>query len=308
MDKTVNNSYKVALVALDFTEMDDRLISYTALISKTLPFERIFFVHVAKNLELSQELLAEYPSLTKPLDESLEADMQTKVDHHFASSKVETICIVKEGSPIDQVLKLCRIKDVDLILMGRKKSLQGSGIVSSRIARKCPCSLLLVTEDSSLKIKKLLLPIDFSSHSELALKLASDVHKTSKAELLAMHIYSVPIGFYKTGKSYDEFSVIMRKHAEKDYERFLKKHNTTPEIQCKYVLAKDDDYSEMVYRYADDNKVDLIVIGSRGRTDIASVLLGSMAEKLVYLNNGTPILIVKEKGENMGFLDVLMKI
>ncbi|MBV6647441.1 MAG: universal stress protein, partial [Cyclobacteriaceae bacterium] len=126
--------YKTALVGLDLTEMDDHLVQYAAMISKVFPMERIFFVHVAKDLQLPDDLLKEYPGLLDPLDDSIETDIQKNVDQHFEGSAVETVCIVKEGNPIEKMLKLSKVKDVDLILMGRKKSLQGSGIVSSRIA------------------------------------------------------------------------------------------------------------------------------------------------------------------------------
>ena len=49
-------------------------------------------------------------------------------------------------------------------------------------------------------------------------------------------------------------------------------------------------------------------MGSKGRTASASILLGSVAEKLVQANNEIPMLILKKKGENMGFFEALFKI
>ncbi|MFY9941798.1 MAG: hypothetical protein WAK57_06455 [Desulfobacterales bacterium] len=42
-------------------------------------------------------------------------------------------------------------------------------------------------------------------------------------EIYCLHVYSVPIGFYKTGKSYEEFAEIMKGHAQRDYMEFIKK-------------------------------------------------------------------------------------
>ncbi|MBV6647843.1 MAG: universal stress protein, partial [Cyclobacteriaceae bacterium] len=175
-------------------------------------------------------------------------------------------------------------------------------------ARKCPCSLLLVTQDCALKIDKLLVPIDFSDHSVLAMHLASAMQEGSKASLETVHVYGVPIGYYKTGKSYEEFAEIMRNHAAKDFSRFLEKHHFPISTSCTYILTDDGKYPELTYDYAVEHGTNIIVIGSRGRTNISALLMGSTAEKLVFLSKDIPVLIAKEKGENMGFLDTLMKI
>ncbi|MEO1097023.1 MAG: universal stress protein [Bacteroidota bacterium] len=305
----VYKPYKVALVALDLTEMDDRLIQYASMMARLLPLERIFFVHVAKDLALPTDLLEEYPDLVGPLDESIETDIQNKIDRYFdATNDVRVECIIKEGNPIDKILKLCRIKDVDLIFMGRKRSLHGSGIASSGIARKCPCSLFPVTEDSKLQLKEALVPVDFSDHSGLAMKQAIEVQSNNGFKLSAMHVYSVPSGYHKTGKSYAEFSEIMKSHAKKDFKKFMESNGFPADIACKYILTDDSKYANLAYEFAEKQDADLIIIGSKGRTSVSSILIGSVAEKLVYVDSHIPVLIVKSKGENMGFLDALLKI
>lgn len=308
METTRHEPFASVLVALDLTEMDDPLIRYVATLSETLPLERIFFVHVAQTLELPTELREEYPGVLDPLDESITADMQQKVNRCLGASDLAIHCIVREGDPIEEILKLSKIKDIDLILMGRKKSLRGSGIVSSKIARKCPCSLLLVPSDFRPTIEKILVPVDFSAHAALAMRHALEISGASPAKLLTLHLYQVPIGYYKTGKSYEEFRQIMQSHAEKDYRAFVAKHQLPPDIAGEYVAADNGKHAELTYAFARENQADLIVIGSRGRTATAAVLMGSMAEKLVYRDSDIPVLIVKQKGENMGLLDTLMSI
>jgi nucleotide-binding universal stress UspA family protein len=288
--------------------MDDHLIRYTAIISKMLQLKRIIFVHIAKDLQLPKELLEEFPDLLAPLDESIETGISAKVEQYFSPSEIDIQFVVNEGHPIEQILKLSKIKNADLIIMGRKSNLEGSGLVSSKIARKCPCSLLLVTANSSSTIKKLLVPIDYSNHSALAVNVAVGIRKTTQSDLHAIHIYGVPAGYHKTGKSFDEFAAIMKSHSEKGYKNFLKEYGLPTDISCENILTDNGKYPELTYDYAEKNDIDLIVIGSRGRTGISSILMGSVAEKLVYLDSHIPVLIVKEKGENMGFLDALMKI
>ena len=308
MKEIIYEPYTVALVALDLTQMDDHLIRYTAMISKNLQLERIFFVHVSRSLYYPQDLLKEYPGLLEPLDESIEIGINAKIEQYFGESEIDTSCIVREGHPIEKILKLSKLKNADLIIMGRKNNLKGSGIVSSKIARKCPCSLLLVTGNSSSSINKLLVPVDFSRHSALAVNLALGICETSKSRLEGIHVYGVPVGYYKTGKSFDEFAAIMKTHSKKGCKAFLQENGFPTDISCEYILTDSGKYPELIYDYAENNDIDLIIIGSKGRTDISSILMGSVAEKLVYLDSHIPVLIVKEKDENMGLFDALMKI
>ena len=55
-------------------------------------------------------------------------------------------------------------------------------------------------------------------------------------------------------------------------------------------------------------KGDLIVIGSKGRTRAASLLLGSVAVKLLDMNCYMPMIIVKNQQKNMGFLQALFRL
>ncbi len=305
---TTNEPFRSVLVALDLTEMDDSLIRYAHMLSRVLPLERLFFVHVSQDLELPADLLKEYPGLLAPLDESIRADIQQKVNPYFSASSLDVHCLVKEGNALEKILKLSKVKDINLILMGRKKSLRGSGIVSSKIARRCPCSLLLVTQDFRPALKKVLVPVDFSDHAALAMQRALELSGTSSTELLMLHVYRVPAGYSRIGKSYEEFEQIMKSHARKDGRRFLAKHNFPPDTAGAYVATDDGKSAELTYAFAEKNDVDLIAIGSRGRTAAAAILLGSMAEKIVYRDSEIPVLIVKSKGENMKLLDALMRI
>ena len=310
MDTKESTSFKVALVALDLTEIDDHVLKYTAMLSKHMELERIYFVHIAKRLVLSEELLEKFPDLSGPIDEKIEVDIHEKVQQYFGDQNVTTKCIVQDGAPVDGILKLVKIKQVDLVIVGQKKTLKGSGIISGRLARRCPCSLLFVTEQKEeVKLDKILVPVDFSNHSHLALKRSQELAKKSGAALSISHVYNVPKGYYKTGKSFEEFSEIMRQNAEDDFNRFLTRNDLADDFDCSYKLTKDGTIASSIHDHAYDTDVDLIVTGSKGRRGAiaTSMLLGSVAEKLVFLDAGIPVLIIKSEGENTGILEALFK-
>ena len=309
MDEQEYNSFRVALAGLDLTEMDDYIIPYSAAICRTLSVERIIFVHVAESLELPEKVLEEYPDLLAPLDESIEIDIRRKIDVHFSDiSGTEVSIEVKEGNTIEKILRLSKIKEADLILLGRKRNLKGSGIVSSHIARNAPCSLLLVPENPPLTMEKVMVPLDFSSHAAMAFHYAQLISQNTGAALNCIHLYRVPSGYHSTGKSYEEFARIMESHAHHDYQKFLTKLGVEEAPPCDFLLTQDGDQAERLYQHCELSKASLILFGSRGRTSASVLLMGSLAEKLTYLDADIPLLIIKKKGENMGFFQALLRV
>ncbi len=306
--KRLNVGYEVAVVGLDLTEMDDKIIEYVRILVKALHLKKIIFVHIAEKLDLPEDLLDKYPDLMAPLDESIEDGINKKVSPIFQNQETEYDIIVREGAPLENFLRVSKIKNADLVVLGRKKSLKGSGLLSGHIVRKSPASIVFVTETYKNKIDKILVPIDFSAHSVLAADLAMEFKASFGASIQFSHVYNVPIGYYKTGKSYEEFAEIMKSHATKDLKQFMIKHNYEENIPCEYLLSDHDSKAELINKFAHQSETDLILIGSRGRTKTSAMLIGSIVEKLLKLDSDIPMLVVKDKGENMGFLKALMQI
>ena len=86
-----------------------------------------FITHVRGNgVKVTAE---QYPDLKPPppLDEGLQQQFTTLVTEAFGDTSTKLDVIVQEGHPIEQFSRLAKNKDVDLIMMGRKKELKGSG-------------------------------------------------------------------------------------------------------------------------------------------------------------------------------------
>jgi hypothetical protein len=73
-------------------------------------------------------------------------------------------------------------------------------------------------------------------------------------------------------------------------------------------LNDGEDEGKLLLEEAIKMGADMILLGSRGRTQSAAILLGSVAEKLVMVNNVLPMLIFKKKGETVGFFEALFRI
>jgi nucleotide-binding universal stress UspA family protein len=297
------------MIGLDLTEMDEILIQKTNIFLKFLGVEKCYFVHVAKNLAIPDDILSQYPDLLAPGDESIEAIMEEKIKRQNFPENIEIEIFAEEGShPLETFLRWAKIKDVDLIVMGRKESLVGSGALANGVAKKAPCSIMLLQEKRPPGIpKRIMVPTDFSKHNHMIYEFGERIADELEAELIPVHIFNVPAGYSKTGKSFEEFSEIMRVNAEKDFKKFVSKHDH-PELKCEFILDNGESSGKQLLEEAHKMDVDMIILGSRGRTKSAAILLGSTAEKLIEVNNSLPMIIFKKKGETMGFFDALFRI
>ncbi len=300
--------YKRLLVVLNLDDQDRITIEYAAMVSRMAQSEKVYFLYVADDLDMPEFLRKEYPDLLPPVNEFARAQVKELVakyfDGHPGSRKAYEIV---EGLPLTEVLRLARQKQIDLVLTGQSIDQQVNVMLPVKIARKAPCSVLIVPEGFGLQIKNILVPVDFSEICvealDVATVLASDLEVVG---ISLLHVYRVPVGYYKTGKTYETFGEIMKKHARKHYREFIDRCDlrgvtATPLFRLGHDPAKT--INKVVY----DQGIDLVVIGARGRSNDAAALLGSVTERVIR-SARIPLMVVKKKGSGLRLLDALLEL
>ncbi|AHM61690.1 uspa domain-containing protein [Flammeovirgaceae bacterium 311] len=300
------------LVSLDLSQMDEVLIRFSCYTARMMNSDKVYFMHISTNLDMPKELREKWGNILAPVDENIMHGVKQQVNSLFEPlTGCETIVEVHEGNPTDKLIKLAQQKDVDLLLLGHKNGMKGSGAIPMKVVKAANRSVLLVPEVLPRKMDKILVPVDFSEHSLQALRQALKVQENSQIplEVKCQHVYDLPTGWHTTGKSMEEFAGIMLQHAQNNYQKFIKK---LPEhyhsIPCVFTLDDNHDPVKEIFDQAVQEQADLIVIGSRGKTAAAAALMGSVAERLAECNKSIPLLIVKNKNENIGFLQALFRI
>lgn len=146
-------------------------------------------------------------------------------------------------------------------------------------------------------MKTILVPTDFSKHSEYALEVAAKIAKEQKAEIIVLHMLGVSsVGMNTTGSSSANEAIFHLMLAEKGFKTFLKK-DYLKDIKVKEKVQNFKVFSE-INTLAKENNVGLVVMGSHGTSGInEDVFVGSNTEKVVRTSD-TPVLIIKEKREN----------
>lgn len=303
---------KKLIVCLDRSEMDETLVKFASFISKVNQTKKIYFTNIIRNLNIPKDVLEEFPNLIDNMVEERKSQMKAVVDKAYGEDdQAEFSFVVKEGQLSKKVLKLAHEKSADMIIVGRKVNLPGTGVVSQRLARRASCSLLIIPENSVPKIDTLLVPSDFSDYSKDALEEAIlIVEKYGKStEIICQNVFTVPSGYHFTGKSYKEFTGIMEMHAEINFKKFIRKIDTKNiKITPVYTQDEDDDPVEDILAKAKEVNADGIIIGAKGRTAATALFIGSMAERLIQLNDQFPLLVTRPKGKNAGILDYILEI
>jgi nucleotide-binding universal stress UspA family protein len=157
------------------------------------------------------------------------------------------------------------------------------------MSRLFPLRHAMEKKTKTSRIRKILVPTDFSPHSDYALDYAATLAKQLGAKIVLLHVidsmsYSVT----------DTFTVIEHRRALETTARTLL-NNLRQDLVEKGLsvtthLATGAPYHEILKKSRQE-KVDLIAMGTHGRTGVRHFLLGSVAEKVLRLST-CPVLTV----------------
>lgn len=141
-------------------------------------------------------------------------------------------------------------------------------------------------------MKKIIVPVDFSQHSENALQTAGFLAKKHNAEVLVVHILELSSAIKLQSEAHtqletDFFVKIAKEKLEKFVQKdYLKGIKVTPIIKLYKFLTE-------LSTLAENEKADLIIMGSHGATGLKELFVGSNTEKVVR-NSSIPVLVVKD--------------
>lgn len=143
-----------------------------------------------------------------------------------------------------------------------------------------------------MEIKRILFSTDFSEGSAHAIPYVADLTRHYKAKLIIIHvIYDIAraTGWYVPHMNMDELYKEMERDAMKELERCcVEELRGYKDIE--YKLLKGIPHEEIL-RFADENNIGLIIMGTHSRKGIDRVIFGSTAERVVR-NSRCPVLTV----------------
>lgn len=152
-------------------------------------------------------------------------------------------------------------------------------------------------------MKKIIVPIDFSKHSEFALEAASILAKKNNAQILALHMLEISDSMLiNSDNEQNAKAVFFLKLAEQKFEAFLDKEYLEG-VEVLPIVKHFKVFSE-VSNVAKEHHVDLIVMGSHGTSGFSEIFVGSNTEKVVR-HSDIPVLVIKNKPKSMDYKNVV---
>ncbi len=140
-----------------------------------------------------------------------------------------------------------------------------------------------------MNLGRILVATDFSEPSRAALRLATSLARDARASLLICHV-APPEFVYGA----DEMDTVAVPFENPGVQQML--NETRPDdaqVTCEHHLLVGNPSDEIV-RFADEQGVDLIVLGTHGRTGAVRLLMGSIAEAVVR-KAACPVLTIKHR-------------
>lgn len=157
-----------------------------------------------------------------------------------------------------------------------------------------------------INIKRILVPTDFSETSNFAIEKACRVASLFGAELYIIHVLEAsPYKLIKSDANPKE-KIVLQKYVMDKLENLVKDITEKYHITVSTLIGEAK-VAEVVDDAVKDNKIDLIVMGTKGASGIKEVVMGSNAQKIV---NGAPcpVITIKNAPGNFDFSNIVLPI
>jgi len=227
----------------------------------------------------------EYETIGSNVFEKEEIEMRKHLESVKARASQEGLdcetVFLYGAEPYAAIVNEAADKKVDMIVIGRrgrtglKKLLMGE--VAAKVIGHAPCRVLVVPRASKIEFKKLLVAADGSKHGEQAVAEAIGIAKCCGSELLILSAM-------RDESEQKEAQTIVSKAAELARKEGVNAETLTP-VGRSY---------DVIVETAGGRAVDLIVMGTYGKTGVRKILMGSSTEKVIG-HAGCAVLVVKAK-------------
>lgn len=256
---------------------------------------------------------AEHPIVTE--NYALIADIAMKgakeyllgIQERLRSYRIRTRTFEQMGSPADVILQIALDQRVSMIALathgrtGLTRLILGS--VAEQVLRSSPVPVLVLRPFSSYEIAKasrpedeplrrILVPVDGSTLQRAVVPHALAFAKLFDARVVLLRVLS-PVLEKEPPRSVDDEEIENARHELREAAFKF----SAAGVAC-LTLLEEGEAAPMILSVACEHDIDLIVMATHGRTGLAHVLLGSVAEKVVR-KAPCPVLTIKHPSLKM---------
>jgi nucleotide-binding universal stress UspA family protein len=222
------------------------------------------------------------------------------------STEVDITPLVLQGTPFLEIIRVVMQQKCDLVIKmsepERGFTAKIFGSTDFRLLRKCPCPVWLLKANTSFSFHSILAAVALESFDEdedldglnqqilematsLALKESSELHIVHAWKVFGKDLLGLPMaGFIE--EEVQEWMMSQRHEIEARFNhvaKLLKKHltdNNMETLNPQFHLMEGD-AEEVIQGMITDNKVELVVMGTVARSNLAGLLMGNTAENIL---------------------------
>jgi len=187
---------------------------------------------------------------------------------------------IEEGDPSEKIVSVAEEENCDLIVMGRRglgrleRVLVGS--VTARVIGLSKKDIIVVPQDSKIGYNDLIIATDGSASSDLVTERAIRFAKKHNSTLHVISVVDVTDEFLAEAPEILEKLILNAKKIVDNTLKKIQSHN----INVDGVVKEGETYRSII-NLAIEKGSGMIFMGSRGKTGLKKLLLGSVAEKVI---------------------------
>ncbi|MDO5654654.1 MAG: universal stress protein [Flavobacteriaceae bacterium] len=262
------------LAAVDFRQSSEVIVQNSIEMARKFN-AKLYFTYVLPD-DIKQEKVSSL--VEKAALEQLEQISNQAKNHGIEMGDP----VLKHGEYSENVILAAQETGANLVIIGSGEKKKGDsfplGTTAGKIIRKSFVPVLVIKNNESLnQINRILCPVDFSEESSAALNNAIAVARIFDAKLLIMSVYTP---FVQTITRIDPDEVNQQRNLEQaqELQLFLEKHTL---INLEYEIEiRGGNPADEILDVINKKEIDLLVMGTTGKSGISKILLGSVAEKV----------------------------
>jgi len=286
------------LVPVDFSECSRAAVEQAAWVARKSGGE-LRLLHVWQSAAfLAPDAGGGAPAGSLALAEMMHGNAQQQLSRFVDELSLQGVTVssawCENGVPSQVIIDQAKKGQIDLLVMGThgltglEHALMGS--VVEKVLRRAPCPVLSVRAGlpggSPRDIRRILVPVDYSEGSKLALDAAVGLASQLGAEATAVHVWDRPSWVsdtitVQTGGAQRPLGALIHENEEKQMQDFLASlPGTTAGLPHRLLSGEP---ASAILKELDEGGYDLGVVATHGRGGLKHLLLGSVTEKLVRL-------------------------
>ena len=259
---------------------------------------------MAMDLVLSSYKEEAFGDLEAQAASSLEELLQA-----YDSTEVQIETTIRRGEAAGPVvLSYAETLDADLIALGTRGRREAKrlfmGSVAEEIIREAACPVLAVRERKGAfpdrpVVERILVPVDFSEHSQRALTYGKELAASYGADLGLLHVVERPSLPGAYGLEVEPAQIQASDVDDKIREALVDTSSEAPGPDVHVTCHVQEGHTpNVITSVAKTRESDLIVLASHGRTGLKRFVMGSVAES-VLRKAPCPAFIVKSYGKSL---------